>query len=139
MAETSNKINKMRGAFKALPVVFGSTVIDQMDYTSAANLGLFRERASTLKGLDMWFPLTYNKQFYTEHTWTPSLWGYMGLKEEDFVGLAHEHGLWRKNSKGRPGWSDVLMKWEVGPIDKEKQLVFHGHVDVGDEDRSSCG
>ena len=64
MAETSNKINKMRGAFKALPVVFGSTVIDQMDYTSAANLGLFRERASTLKGLGMWFPLTFNKQFY---------------------------------------------------------------------------
>ena len=39
-------------------------------------LRAYRERASTLKGLDMWFPLTFNKlmfeQFYTEHTRTPS-------------------------------------------------------------------
>jgi len=35
-------------------------------------LRAYRERASTLKGLDMWFPLTFNKlmfeQFYTEQT-----------------------------------------------------------------------
>jgi hypothetical protein len=49
------------------------------------------------------------------------------------MGLTSEHGLWRKNSKGRPGWSDVLLKWEVGPIGKEKQLVLHSQVDVGDE------
>jgi hypothetical protein len=64
------------GAFKAQPVLFGSAALAQMDYTSAANLGLTGNLPGTLKGLDMWFPLTFNKlmfeQFYTEHTRTPS-------------------------------------------------------------------